>query len=163
MSIEFKQGDITRENVDAIVNASNYTLVAGGGVDLAIHMAAGPELTHECAIMQGCPTGEARITKGYNLPAKHVIHTVGPVYGYENGREEGLLERCYRNSLELAKKHFIKTIAFPCVSTGTFLFPRAEAAKIATAVAQKYSNEFEKIILVCFLRLDYYIYKSLLE
>lgn len=163
MSIYLKHGDITKEVVDAIVNAANHTLMGGGGVDGAIHAAAGPKLTDECATMGGCKTGEAVITKGYNLPAKYVIHTVGPVYGHEDGRESALLADCYRNSLTLARERGLKIIAFPCISTGAFRFPRDEAAKIAVSIVKEQINDFEKIVFVCFQELDYYVYKGLIK
>ena len=156
--ILIKLGDITKESVDAIVNPVNKTLLGGGGCDGAIHFVAGPELLEECKALGGCKTGEAKITKGYNLPAKFIIHTVGPVFGQENGREKELLTACYVNCFELAKKNGIKSIAFPCISTGVFKFPKDEAAKIATNVAKKYLNDFEKIIFVCFGELEFSIY-----
>jgi O-acetyl-ADP-ribose deacetylase (regulator of RNase III) len=152
------QGDITHQRVDAIVNAANTRLLGGGGVDGAIHGAAGPRLLEECRKLGGCPAGEARITKGYNLPAKWVIHTVGPVWhGGKHGEDE-LLASCYRNSLALAAEHGIKTIAFPCISTGVYGFPYDRAAKIAVEEVRKFlegSTSIEKVIFVCFLQRDY--------
>jgi len=160
------QSNITTLQTDAIVNAANQTLLGGGGVDGAIHAGAGPELLEECKKLGGCKKGEAKITRGYNLPAKYVIHTVGPVYGHEDGKEAELLANCYHNSLKLAKENNLKTIAFPCISTGVFKFPKDEAAKIAIKTAKDFIREnldcFEKIIFVCFSELDFEIYKSML-
>lgn len=165
--IQIKQGDITKEKVDAIVNAANKTLLGGGGVDGAIHYAAGSELLEECKKLGDCETGEAKITKGYNLTAKYVIHTVGPVYGHEKGSEEELLYSCYWSCLKLAKKNRIKTIAFPCISTGVFKYPKDEAAKIAIKAGgdfiKKYPDVLEKIIFVTFLELDFNIYNSIIN
>ena len=164
--IEVVQGDITKQKVDAIVNAANTTLLGGGGVDGAIHRAAGPELLAECRTLGGCPTGEAKITRGYRLPAKHVIHTVGPVWHGGKQREDQLLASCYRRSLELAVEHSLKSIAFPCISTGVYGFPQDRAAAIAVREVRKFQEEnpmVEKVVFVCFLDRDYEIYKRLLS
>lgn len=145
-------GNITKLSVDAIVNAANSSLLGGGGVDGAIHRAAGPELVAECRMLNGCKTGQAKITGGYRLPARHVIHTVGPVWnGGEHG-EENLLASCYRNSLALARDRSLKTIAFPAISTGIYRFPAELAAVIATrtAVAESKDGAFGEIIFCCF-------------
>mgnify|MGYP001576313084 CR=1 FL=1 len=164
--IEVILGDITKQQLDAIVNAANTSLLGGGGVDGAIHRGAGPELLAECRTLGGCPTGEAKITKGYSLPAKHVIHTVGPVWHGGQHGEDGLLASCYRESLELAAKHKIKTIAFPCISTGVYGFPQDRAAKIAVGEVKNYLAQnpaIEKVLFVCFLREDFEIYQKLLQ
>ena len=145
-------GDITRLSVDAIVNAANSSLLGGGGVDGAIHRAAGPELVAECRMLNGCKTGQAKITGGYRLPARHVIHTVGPVWNGGDHGEEELLADCYPNSLGLARQHGLKTIAFPAISTGIYRFPAEPAARIAirTTLAESKDGAFEEIIFCCF-------------
>ncbi|MBI5117445.1 O-acetyl-ADP-ribose deacetylase [Candidatus Poribacteria bacterium] len=157
--IRVMQGDITTLKVDAIVNAANSTLLGGGGVDGAIHRAAGPELKAYCAKLGGCPTGQAKISPGFKLPAKHVIHTVGPVWHGGQSQEATLLANCYRNSLELALKNGVKTIAFPSISTGAYGYPKEEAAKIAVSVMREYEKKFDEIIACCFSAND----KALME
>jgi O-acetyl-ADP-ribose deacetylase len=147
------EGDITKQRVDAIVNAANTTLLGGGGVDGAIHRAAGPQLLEECRPLSGCVTGEAKITKGYNLAAKWVIHTVGPVWRDGQHGEDNLLANCYRNSLALAEKHGIRSIAFPAISTGAYGFPLPRATKIAVTETKKFlerNKSIEKVTFVCF-------------
>ena len=153
--IEALQGDITALAVDAIVNAANSSLLGGGGVDGAIHRAAGPELLAECRTLGGCPTGEARITGGYRLRAKHVIHTVGPVWRGGGESEDELLARCYRSSLALAGAHGLRSIAFPAISTGIYGFPRPRASEIAVAETRRALAEapaIERVLFVCFDR-----------
>ncbi len=153
--IEVIEGDIVKLDVDAVVNAANPTLLGGGGVDGAIHRAAGPELLEECRTLKGCPTGEAKLTKGYKLPAKWVIHTVGPVWHGGRKGEDELLASCYRKSLELAREYSAKTIAFPAISTGAYGFPADRAARIAVSEIRRFLRENElpeKVLLVCFNR-----------
>jgi O-acetyl-ADP-ribose deacetylase (regulator of RNase III) len=160
------RGDITKLAVDAIVNAANTTLLGGGGVDGAIHKAAGPELLKECRTLNGCKTGEARMTKGYNLPAKHVIHTVGPVWSGGNHKEPDLLKACYLNSLLLASSHKIETIAFPNISTGVYGYPKREAAEIAIAAVMSCllnHREIKKVYFVVFDEENYSIYYEMLQ
>jgi O-acetyl-ADP-ribose deacetylase len=147
------QGDITALAVDAIVNAANSALSGGGGVDGAIHRAAGPELLSECRTLGRCPTGEARITRGYRLPARHVIHAVGPVWRGGDAGEDALLAACYRNSLTLAVKHAVRCMAFPAISTGIYRFPADRAARIAVAEVRGFLADdpaLERVIFCCF-------------
>ncbi|MDQ4075085.1 MAG: O-acetyl-ADP-ribose deacetylase [Chloroflexota bacterium] len=151
--IKVVQGDITKQQVDAIVNAANNTLLGGGGVDGAIHRAAGPQLLAECRQLDGCATGDAKITNGYNLPARYVIHTVGPIWEGGEQNEEELLASCYRRSLALAMHHDIKTIAFPAISTGAYGFPLERATSIAVTEVQRYLSNHalpEVVTFVCF-------------
>ncbi|MCP4105326.1 MAG: O-acetyl-ADP-ribose deacetylase [Desulfobacteraceae bacterium] len=163
--IEIMQGDITKLEVDAIVNAANNSLLGGGGVDGAIHMAAGPKLLEECRTIGGCPTGEARITKGYDLPARYVIHTVGPIY---NGkpRDSKLLSQCYSDSLKLAVENNVAAIAFPAISCGVYGYPIKDACKIAvdtTCNFLKENQSVKKVVFIQFSSDDYDIYKNYIE
>ena len=163
--LEIYHGDITKLEVDVIVNAANQTLLGGVGVDGAIHAAAGPKLLAECKVLNGCETGEAKITKGYNLLAGHVVHTVGPVYGRENGEEDDFLAGCYNNSLSLAESVGAKTIAFPNISTGVFRYPKDEAAELAVRTVQDYlarhpDTSLEKVIFVSYTEPDFKIFKQ---
>lgn len=151
--IEIVQGDITRQNVDAIANAANTTLLGGGGVDGAIHRAAGPELLAECRTLHGCSTGEAKITRGYRLPAKYVLHTPGPVWYGGGHNEDELLASCYLSCLRLASEYGCKTVAFPSISTGVYHFPLERAAAIAVRAIAGYLDshpEIELARMVCF-------------
>ena len=163
--LEAVRGDITEQAVDAIVNAANTTLLGGGGVDGAIHRAAGPELLAECRALGGCPTGEARITKGYRLPARFVIHTVGPVWAGGTGGEPELLRRCYASAMQLAADHDVRSIAFPAIGTGAYGYPIESAARIAVeAVREALSRptSVETVRFVCFGDRDWNVYLELL-
>ena len=161
--ISVQVGDITALEVDAIVNAANSSLLGGGGVDGAIHRAAGPSLLEECRTLGGCPTGEARITSGYELFADHVLHAVGPVWHGGSRGEEEQLERCYRSCFELALDHGVESIAFPAVSTGAYGFPKARAAAIATGVMREFEPRFQRIVACCFNAEDATLYRKTLE
>jgi O-acetyl-ADP-ribose deacetylase (regulator of RNase III) len=164
--VEIIQGDITRLEVEAIVNAANEKLLGGGGVDGAIHRAAGPELLAACRDLNGCPTGEARITKGYNLPARYVIHTVGPVWQGGGSNENNLLASCYRNSLQLAVDHNLRSIAFPSISTGVYRFPIELASRIALRVLLDFVETDEaapRVVMTCFSEQDLEIYRQVYQ
>ena len=163
MDIELIQGDITTLAVDVIVNAANCSLLGGGGVDGAIHRAAGPELLQECRKFGGCKTGDAVVTAGYKLPAKHVIHTPGPVWHGGGRGEPELLATCYRNSLQLALENQSSCLAFPCISTGVYGYPSEQAAKIAVKTVRNWTGNYpEKIVFCVFGDVDYQIYRSLI-
>lgn len=159
--IEIIKADITALEVDAIVNAANTYLLGGGGVDGAIHRVAGPELLEACRTIGGCPTGAARITPGFALPAKWVIHTVGPVWKGGGSGEPELLESCYRHSFRLAIENAARSIAFPSISTGVYGYPKKQAARIALSVMTEHEPQFERVIACCFSDEDKMIYESL--
>lgn len=164
--IEVVLDDITRLDVDAIVNAAHHTLLGGGGVDGAIHRAAGPQLLEACRELRGCETGDARLTPGFNLKARFVIHTVGPVWRGGDQRERELLASCYRRSLELADQHGATSVAFPSISTGVYGFPKQLAAPIAVDTVRAYpfaGSTLESVIFCCFSMDDYELYRALLS
>ena len=164
--IHLIKADITKLEVDVIVNAANRTLLGGGGVDGAIHRAAGKELLEACRTLNGCETGSAKITKGYNLPAKFIIHTVGPVWHGGNNNEDVLLKSCYNTSLNLASENNCKSIAFPNVSTGVYRFPKERAATIAINAVNDFLKEHnlpQEVYFVCFDEENYNIYKKILN
>ena len=160
------RGDITTLPVDAVVNAANNSLLGGGGVDGAIHAAAGPELLHECRGLGGCETGDAKVTMGYRLPAKYVIHTVGPVWDGGFGGEPARLASCYRRSMEVARANGARSLAFPCVSTGAYGFPAQRAARIAVGAVRRAIAEgsgLDEVVFCCFSAEDFEIYEGLLD
>ena len=164
--ISLLRRDITKVKADAIVNAANQTLLGGGGVDGAIHRAAGPELLETCRTLQGCRTGEAKITPGFQLPASYVIHTVGPIWRHGRHGEQDLLEQCYIHCLELALEHNLESIAFPNISTGVYAFPKALAAETAINAVQQFLSEGKAVIRVIFVAFDqenFTLYSSILE
>jgi O-acetyl-ADP-ribose deacetylase len=151
--IEIVEGNIIHQRTEAIVNAANESLLGGGGVDGAIHRAAGPHLVEECKKLKGCPTGQAKITRGHNLHAKYVIHAVGPIWRSGKNNEDELLAGCYRNALALAAEHKIRSVSFPSISTGVYRFPMERAAKIALTETKKFldkNESIEKVVFVCF-------------
>lgn len=164
MKITLIKADITELEVDAIVNAANTSLLGGGGVDGAIHRKAGNQLFQECIMLNGCKTGQAKITKGYNLKARHIIHTVGPVFQDGSKNEDELLVSCYQQSLQLAEGNEFRTIAFPCISTGIYGFPGERAAKIVLKTLNEFSYQsIEEVIVCCYEDKDYLLYQQLID
>jgi len=164
--LQTQQADITQLDVDAIVNAANSSLLGGGGVDGAIHRTAGPELLAECRMLNGCRTGEAKMTKGHRLKARHIIHTVGPIWNGGKSGEADKLRACYTNSLRLASENGLQSIAFPCISTGVYRFPADEAAKIAVESVRAFLEtpcSIRKVIFCCFSEADRARYECLLD
>lgn len=161
-ALDVVEGDITRLDVDAIVNAANESLLGGGGVDGAIHRAAGPELLAECRTLHGCPTGEAKITRGYRLKARHVIHTVGPIWHGSRSNGPEMLARCYRISLALANKYDLKSIAFPAISTGVYGYPKQPATEIAVREVKAHAAGLERVVFCCFDEATAGLYRAII-
>ena len=161
-ALDVVEGDITRLDVDAIVNAANESLLGGGGVDGAIHRAAGPELLAECRTLHGCPTGEAKITKGYRLKARHVIHTVGPVWHGGHSGEPQLLASCYRTSLALALSHRLTSLAFPAISTGVYGYPKEPATEIAVREVKAHAGALDRVTFCCFDKATADLYRAVI-